>query len=75
MRSLTAKMTANLTDAGGQRRTILESDGARSNRSGSLWTPVDGSHAVFKTVCGCPQTSSQVHFRPLTSTLAESDSQ
>jgi hypothetical protein len=54
MRSLTAKMTANLTDAGGQRRTILESEGARSNRSGSLWTPVDGSHAVFKTVCGRP---------------------
>ena len=52
LRSLTAKKTANLTDAGGHRRTILESEAARSNWTGPLWTPADGRPAVFKTVCG-----------------------
>jgi hypothetical protein len=50
IRSLTAKKTANLTDTGVLRRTIVESEGARSNRSGLLWTLVDGCPAVFKTV-------------------------
>ncbi len=54
---MTAKKTANLTDTGGQRRMIRESEGAQSNRSGPQWTPEDGSPAVFKTVSG-------VHRRP-----------
>ena len=49
---MTAKKTANLTDTGGQRRMIMESEGAQSNRSGPQWRPGDGSPAVFKTVCG-----------------------
>jgi hypothetical protein len=52
MRSMTAKKTANLTYASGRRRSILESEGARSNCSGPLWTPVNHRPAVFKTVCG-----------------------
>ncbi len=52
MRSLTAEKTDNLTDTGVQSRTILESEGARSNCSGLLRTLVDGCPAVFKTVCG-----------------------
>jgi len=52
MSRLTAKKTANSTDKGGRRWTILESEGARLNSSGPPWTAVDGSAAVFKTVCG-----------------------
>ncbi len=36
---------------------------------------MDGRPAVFKTVCGGPQTSSQVHLRPPTFALAAIDSQ
>jgi len=50
--SLTAKKTANFTDAGEQTWTILEPEGARSNCGGPRRTPVDASPAVFKTVCG-----------------------
>jgi hypothetical protein len=49
---MTAKKTANLTDASGQRRTVLVTGGVRSNCSGPLGTSVDGKPAVFKTVCG-----------------------
>ncbi len=52
MRSLTANKTRNLTDTDGQRRTIMESEGKRSNCSGPQRTPVDRSTAVFKTACG-----------------------
>jgi hypothetical protein len=52
MRPLTAKKTANVMYAGGQRRTILESETVRSNCSGRLWTAVDHRPAVFTTVCG-----------------------
>ncbi len=49
---MTAKKTANVTDTAGQRRTVLESEGVRSNCSGPRWTSIDGKPAVFKTVCG-----------------------
>jgi len=52
MRSLTAKKTANSMDAGGHRRTTLDSEGALPNCSEPQWTSVDGRPAVFKTVCG-----------------------
>src|SRR6266851_5442058 len=34
---------------------VMESDGARSNYSGPLWTSLDAVPAVFKTVCGNPR--------------------
>ncbi len=66
MRSLTAKKTANLMDPGGQRRTILESEGERPNCSGPAWTFADASPAVFKTVGG---VSLDVHSDSRTSTI------
>jgi hypothetical protein len=50
MLALTAEKTANVMYGGGQRRTILESEAARSNGSGPLRTSADGEPAVFKTV-------------------------
>ena len=50
MPSLTANKTAKLMDAGGHRRTILESEGALLNCSEPRWMSVDGRLAVFKTV-------------------------
>jgi hypothetical protein len=38
-------------------------------------TILDGSPAVFKTVCSRPQTSVHVRFRPGTSTASANDSQ
>ncbi len=35
----------------------------------------DAENAVFKTVCGRPQTSIQVRFRPRASALADEDGQ
>lgn len=58
--SLTANKTANLTDAGGQTRPILESEGARSNLGGCRWTVVDVSPAVFKTAGGALGNPSSV---------------
>jgi hypothetical protein len=53
VRSLTAQKRAKVMYLGGLRRAILESEAARSNGSGPLWTPMDGRPAVFKTACGC----------------------
>jgi len=47
-------MTANTAHIGEERRTILESEGARPNYSEHQWMSADGSPAVFKTVCGRP---------------------
>lgn len=78
MRVVTAKKTANLTDSGGHRRTILESGGAGSNCSGPLWTPVDHGPAVFKTVWGVRRRSPEFTFvrqRPCRRRMTANDSQ
>ncbi len=73
---MTAKKTANLTDIGGQRQTVLESEGVRSDRTGPLWTPVDSKPAVFKTVCGALlRRPGWVRFPSIPAIFAVDDSQ
>ncbi len=72
---LTAEMTANVTNLGGHQRTKAEWESLVSISDGCWRTLADGRPAVFKTVCGGPQASSQVHFRPPTFAVAAIDSQ
>jgi hypothetical protein len=45
-------MTAKPADVGGRGRTIADYPSLRPNYSERWWTALDGSPAVFKTVCG-----------------------
>ena len=53
---MTAKMTADETDNGNRRRTIVDGHRARLNLCERQRTSVYGAPAVFKTVCGAPRT-------------------
>ncbi len=53
---VTAKMTAKVADYSGRQRTIADGDLSPPNLCVQLWMSLDGTPAVFKTVCGAPMT-------------------
>jgi hypothetical protein len=73
--AMTANMTANMVDGRGRLWTAMESPRLRSNSAGPWWTCTDGRLAVFKTVCGCTQSSSRVHLCPRTFPKGDSGSE